>query len=128
MSNNQKYLQELYAEIKGWKNKLAFYEDDLRVLKSRLGEVSAKNSDQEVHALVERFQNKMIIQQEQLDILNHDLNTAAQTIQENIENNPQASDHRKADDHAGMRDRVNTFELLFNDLRRDLVGFTARWM
>lgn len=128
MSNNQKYLQELHAELKAWKNKLAFYEDDLAVMKKRLGEVSSKNTDHEVHAMVERFQNKMIIQKEQLDILNHDVDTAAKAIQDNIESNPQASDHRKADDHSELRDRVNTFEVLFNDLRKDQIGFTARWM
>jgi hypothetical protein len=51
-----------------------------------------------------------------------------QDIQENVEQNPQASDHRKVTDHSGLRDRVNTFELIFNDLRRELTGFSARWM
>ena len=46
---------------------LLFYDDDLKVLQNRLSEVSIKNTDKEFHAMIERFQNKLIIQKEQIE-------------------------------------------------------------
>ena len=80
-----KYLQELHAEHKAWLNTIKFYEDDLKVLQNRLSEVSIKNTDKEFHAMIERFQNKLIIQKEQIDILTHEINQHEQEILKNIE-------------------------------------------
>ena len=123
-----KYLQELHAEHKAWLNTIKFYDDDLKVLQNRLSEVSIKNTDKEFHAMIERFQNKLIIQKEQIDILTHEINQHEQEILKNIEENPIATDHRKVNNHADTRDKVQTFELIFNNLRKDLIKFTSTWM
>jgi hypothetical protein len=125
---NQKYLAELHHDHREWKNILSFYEEDLSVMRKRLEEVASKNSDREMHAWVERFQNKLIIQAEQIDILRHDINHCEDEIVKSVEDNPTASDRRKMDDHADLRERVQTFELLFNKLRKDLNAFVAKWM
>jgi hypothetical protein len=65
----QKYLSELHHDHREWKNLLSFYGEDLEIMKKRLEEISHKNSDREMHGWVERFQNKLIIQEEQIDIL-----------------------------------------------------------
>lgn len=126
--SDQKYLAELHHDHREWKNVLSFYEEDLTVMKKRLEEVAAKNSDREMHSWVERFQNKLIIQAEQIDMLRHDINSCESDIIQNIEDNPTASDRRKIDDHTELRERVQTFELLFNKLRKDLNAFVAKWM
>jgi hypothetical protein len=97
-------------------------------MKKRLEEVAAKNTDREMHGWVERFQNKLIIQSEQIDILRHDIKDCESDIVKNVEENPVASDRRKAEDHTDLRDRFQTFELLFNKLRKDLNAFVAKWM
>lgn len=125
---HQKYLAELHHDHREWKNVLSFYEEDIAVMKKRLEEVASKNTDRDMHGLVERFQNKLIIQKEQIDILRHDINDCEDSIIKNVENNPVASDKRKIDDHTELRERVQTFELLFNKLRKDLNAFVAKWM
>ena len=124
----QRYLTELHQDHREWKNVLSLYADDLVVMNKRLEEVSHKNTDREMHALVERFQNKLIIQAEQIDVLQHDINTCEAELVEEVKENATAVNRRKMDDHADLRDRMQTFELLFNKLRKDLNTFVAKWM
>ena len=124
----QKYLTDLHKEHSEWKNVLTFYEEDVETMKKRLEEVASKNTDREMHGWVERFQNKLIIQKEQIDILEHDINACEEVIVKNVTDNPVASDRRKIDDHIELRERIQTFELLFNKLRKDLNAFVAKWM
>ncbi|MBK9792512.1 MAG: hypothetical protein IPP60_05275 [Sphingobacteriales bacterium] len=124
----QKHLAELHHDHREWKNILFFYEEDIVTMRKRLEEVASKNTDREMHGLVERFQNKLIIQTEQIDILRHDINACEDVLVKNVEHNPVASDKRKIDDHTELRERVQTFELLFNKLRKDLNAFVAKWM
>ena len=126
--SQQKHLAELHHDHNEWKNLLSFYEDDISSMKKRLEEVASKNTDSEMQGWVERFQNKLIIQKEQIDILGHDINECENNIVKNVEDNPVASDKRKIDDHIELRERVQTFELLFNKLRKDLHSFVAKWM
>ena len=124
----QNYLTDLHKEHSEWKNVLTFYEEDVETMKKRLEEVASKNTDREMHGWVERFQNKLIIKKEQIDILEHDINACEEVIVKNVTDNPVASDRRKIDDHIELRERIQTFELLFNKLRKDLNAFVAKWM
>ena len=123
-----KTLVELHKEHRQWLKMISFYEEDLAVLKKRLEEVSIKNTDREMHGFVERFQNKLIIQAEQIDMLRHDIADHEVEIVNNVEANTTATNRRKLEDHADMRERVQTFEILFNKLRKDLNAFVAKWM
>lgn len=124
----QKYLSELHHDHREWRNILSFYQEDISTMRKRLEEVSSKNTDREMHGFVERFQNKLIIEAEQIDTLKHRINECEDNIMKNVENNPTASDHRKVDDHTELRESFQTFELLFNKLRKDLNAFVAKWM
>ena len=126
--STQKYLADLHHDHKEWMNVLSFYKEDIKIMNNRLEEVASKNSDREMHGWVERFQNKLIIQTEQIDILNHDIKDCESDIRKNVEDNPIASDRRKVYDHTELRDRFQTFELIFNKLRKDLNSFVAKWM
>ena len=58
------YLFDLHKAHVAWKKDLAFYEDELQVLKKRLSEVSIQNTSQDIKMKVEPFRNKFIIQKE----------------------------------------------------------------
>lgn len=105
-----------------------FYRDEMEIMKRRLAEVASKNTDKEVQAMVEHFQNQLILQDEQSDILRHDVGEYEKVIQVHIEKNEVAADHVKWNDHSHMRNRIETFENTMNDLRKDLIGFLAKWM
>ncbi|AWV98779.1 hypothetical protein [Arcticibacterium luteifluviistationis] len=119
------YLSDLHKDHKTWQEALAFYADDLTILKERLSEVSIKNTDQEIKKTVEQFQNQFIIQEEQIDILNHDIQISEDAIVENIKENPVASDHRKMSEKTDLADRMETFKKLFVEMKdtfNDFVG------
>jgi hypothetical protein len=125
---NQKSLSGLHIEHKEWLNKLLFYKDDLKIMQNRLNEIAAKNSSNDALVFVEKFENQFKIQNEQIDILNHDINKHVANIEKEISDNPVASDHRKMEDHSNERERMIRFEELFAELRKDLLIFLSKWM
>ena len=126
--NTQIALVDLHVEHKEWLNKLLFYKDDLKIMQSRLDEIASKNNHQEVLVFVERFENQFKIQNEQIDILKHDIKQHVNKIEDSIINNPIASNHRKMDDHAEERQKMIRFEELFAELRKDLLSFLSKWL
>ncbi|MBL7924548.1 MAG: hypothetical protein JNL88_10155 [Bacteroidia bacterium] len=124
----KKYVYDLHAEHKEWLNKMSFYKDEIKVMRNRLSEVAAKNTDREVQAHVEHFQNQLIVQDEQADILRHNIKEYENVIEDHLKKNDVAADHLKWDDHSHLRDDVDTFEKIINDLRRELITFLSRWM
>lgn len=119
---------ELHTEHKEWLNKLSFYKDDLQVMQNRLDEIVSRNTSKELMVNLEHFQNQLIIQHEQIDILKHEINEHEKSIEKSIIDNPVASDHRKMNDHSEYRDKMLRFEDLFHELRKDLMSFVAKWM
>ncbi len=120
------YLFDLHKAHIAWKKDLAFYEDDLEILKKRLGEVSIQNSSQDIKMKVEQFQNKFIIQKEQIDILNHDIQISDDAIEKNIKANPVASDHRKMSEKTDLNDRMETFKKLFTEMKGNFNRFVGK--
>jgi hypothetical protein len=124
----KKTIYQLHEEHKIWLNKLAFYKDELSIMKNRISEIAVKNTSKEVLALVEHFQNQLIVQKEQIDILSHDINKHESVIEDAADKNPTNVDHQKFEDHAAQRGQVETFEKIFNELRKELITFLSKWM
>lgn len=116
------------ADCKEMLNKVEFYKYDIKILQGRLGEIAQKNSATEVLSMVEHFQNQYIIQNEQADILNHDIKESRRKIEEEVNKNPVAVDHRTIDDNTELRDKVAQFEKSMADLRSESIRFFAKWM
>lgn len=124
----KKPLYDLHAEHTEWKNKISFYKDEMRIMKNRLGEVASKNTDKEVQAMTEHFQNQLIVQDEQSDVLMHDVNEYEKVIEQHLKNNETAADRVQWNDHSHMRNRIDTFEKIMSDLRKEQISFLTKWM
>jgi hypothetical protein len=125
MKTDQKYIYDLHTDHQTWTANLAFYADQLKIMQERLLEVSSKNTIAEVKIKVEQFQNRFLIQRNELDILRHDIKIAEEALQIEIKENPVAIDHRKVNDDASLRERADTYTQLFGDLRDDFNRFVA---
>src|SRR6201984_3491948 len=68
-----KHIDDLHFEHELWASEAKFYTDELKIYQKRLDEIASKNTSEDVRKQVEHFQNKFIIQKEQLDILNHEV-------------------------------------------------------
>lgn len=121
-------IYDQHAEHTNWLSKMKFYADEILVLKNRLGEIASKNSDKEVLAQVEHFQNQLIIQKNNIDEISHSIKMDEEALQKEIKDNPTAVDHRKVAYHAKEKEAVDAFEKNFNDMRAEFKTFAAKWM
>jgi hypothetical protein len=124
----KKTIYQLHEEHKTWLNKLSFYKDELKIMDSRILEVAKKNTSKEVRSLADHFNNQLIIQKEQIDILTHDIKSHELYLEAAALDNPNGIDTEKFSDHKKHRASIVTFEKLFKDLREDLIDFLSKWM
>jgi hypothetical protein len=121
-------LAVLHTEHSEWMKKLLFYEDELNVMLRRLAEIADRNTKTEVMARLEHFQNLMIVQKEQLDILKHGIREHEQGLADEVRRWPVASDHRKFPDHEDQRERMLRYGQLFEEMRTEFKDFVSEWM
>lgn len=123
-----KTIKELLEEHKIWLNKLLFYQDELIIMAGRIAEVEKKNTSKDVLALVDHFQNQLVVQKEQIDILKHDIKSHELFLEGAIIKNHDSIDDGKFSDHKKHRESILDFEKIFNDLRGELILFLSKWM
>lgn len=124
----KKTIYQLHEEHKTWLNKLLFYKDELKIMDKRILEVAEKNTSKEVRSLTDYFNNQLIIQKEQIDILTHDIKSHELFLEAAVLDNPNAIDHEKFSDHKKHRESIAVFEKLFKELREELIDFLSKWM
>jgi hypothetical protein len=125
MSTTLKPLNFLFAENEDWLKRLDFYKGETKILADRLKDAASLLQGSPAMAKVEHFQNQFIIQREQIDEIAHDVRDHQNYIENRVKENPTASDHRSLNDHPKLRDRVLTFEKLYNDMRKEFYQFIA---
>ncbi|MEO6229918.1 MAG: hypothetical protein ABJB11_12195 [Ferruginibacter sp.] len=118
----------LHSDHSEWTSKLDFYKDDIGVFQKRLQEVAGKNNAKDFSAELEHFQNQLILEQEQIDLLKHAINKHENVIEKSVISNPVASDHRRLPGHDDQHEDIKRFEELFASLRKELLAFLAVWM
>ncbi|MBS1638106.1 MAG: hypothetical protein JST26_19495 [Bacteroidetes bacterium] len=117
-----------HQEHAAWINKLAFYDDEIVIMQNRISEIAQKNSQKDVLAKVDHFQNQLIIQKKHVDDMRRHIKQDEKALEANVNSNPVASDHRKIEDHTDERNKMDGFELNFGELRAELNRFLAEWM
>ena len=111
-----------------WSKKIAFYKDEAKIMKERVAEIASKNSSKDILAQVEHFQTQLIVQQNNMDEIKHQINLCEDELIKNISKNSTAVDHRHIADHTKERDNINAFEKTFNQLRKELNVFVGQWL
>ena len=124
--NPQKYLSELHQEHNEFRSSLNFSKDELITFNHRLEEIAKANTVQDVMMQVEKFQNHFIRQREVLDELMHEIGEHEHEIVKMAEENNVATDHRKADDHGELREKVETFQKLYSELKSEYMAFLGK--
>ena len=125
---NGEKIDTLHTEHREWLNKLDFYKQDLGFLKNRLEEVASKNTSKDTLALVEHFQNQFIIQKNEMDEFRHAIKEHENLLEAAININPVAINRQRLNDHPEMRERMERFEKLFQELRMELLRFVSKYL
>ena len=123
-----KYITDLHFEHRVWLNTLAFRKEEIAIFEHRMEELVKRNTDKEMLAELEHFQNQYIREKEVIDELRHDIKQHENVLENSVKANPVAVDHRHFEDHPELRDRMETFERLNNELRTDFYRWAAKWM
>ncbi|TNE49773.1 MAG: hypothetical protein EP344_17830 [Bacteroidetes bacterium] len=110
-----------------WLNYLSFYKDEMDIFQRRLDEVVSKHlNDKEVMPQVEHFQNQLILQKEQHDILRHDIKQYENKIEAAYEANPVLAENSRVPGEDELAERVQTFARLFKEMKDAFYHFVAR--
>ena len=121
-------IYQQHEENREFTSKLDFYKDEIKILEGRLGELASKNSKNDILGELEKYQNQLIIQRNNIDEIAHKVKINEDALEREIEKNPVAVDHRHVPYHAAEKELVSGFEKNFNSLRADLNGFISKWM
>ena len=122
------YLEDLTNDHKSWLSELKLQRNQVEIFQKRLAEVLHKNTNREVQALAEQFQNKFIRQLEVIDILDHDIKKDQHKLGIYAREHPVALDHVYFQDHVNVRDRIFTNSRMWQDLRDSFYGFVEKWI
>jgi hypothetical protein len=124
----RRYMADLHFEHEMWSKALNFYAEELKIFEDRLAEVSQKNTDHDVKAKVEHFQNQFIREKEVIDTLLHEINEHEDELVKYAKEHPVALDHVYFQNHSGLDDKMRSFNKIWKELRNEYMRFLAEWM
>lgn len=128
MSKKHIYLKDLHEEHKAWLNEVKLYDEEIASFENRLGEVVTKNTNKDLLANLEHFQNSLIRHKEVNDQIKHDINKHEQELAQFAEQNQVALDRKYFEDHPDLRENVQMERKLFAELKDELNNFLAKSM
>ena len=111
---------------KTWLNYLSFYKDEMHIFQKRLEDVATKHSEPDFLASVEHFQNQLILQKEQHDILRHDIKQYENRIEAKYGKNPVLAENVRPEPELELADRVETVSRLFHEMKDEFYRFLSR--
>ncbi len=116
------------SEKSSWLRGIEFYQDEIKIMRNRLSEVSNANTARELKKKVEQFQNQFNVHEEQLKKLKHAVNNHAIHISNDFENHHGQLERGTLIEHDTMRDDYVNTEKLFNEMRHDFNRFLSKYL
>lgn len=128
MTTKAIYIRDLYFEHEMWKKELNFCADEIAFLTKRLEEITFFHEDEkDMLREVEHFQNQFIVQKQNIDQFTHDINKKEHELAEFAKDHPIAVDHVHFEDHAKIRDNMEGFARIYNELKQEFRQFLVKW-
>ncbi|MFN5622249.1 MAG: hypothetical protein ACK478_13185 [Flavobacteriales bacterium] len=121
-------VSNISAEHSSWLRGIEFYQDEIKIMRRRLSEVSNKNTAREVKKRVEQFQNQFKVHEEQLNKLRHSVSGHAKNIDSDLIAHHGQLERATVAEHDTMRDDYVNTEKLFNEMRHDFNRFLSKYL
>jgi len=128
LAEKRVHMADLHSDHQLWLNTLRFCKDETIIFNKRMEEIARRNTGREVLAELEHFQDRYIRENEVIDELRHDIKQHENILEKESKERPVAIDHRLFSDHGELRDRVETFEKLYKELKDELHRWLAKRM
>lgn len=119
-------MPEMHAENVKWLSSMNFYEEEIKIFNKRLEELVKVNTSHDLLAQVEHFQNQFIRQREVIDEMKHEFRIEEQSIEDTIGHRQGNVAGSVAPHHHEMKDRFETFEKIYKDLKTEFEAFVSR--
>lgn len=116
----------LHKECKEWLSQLDLFYRELSLFQNHLKDVTDRNSGEEVMRQVEHFQNRFIIEKENLDTLKHDVSVHDQAMAREIQSGSILEDRDYTGDQFDLRHRVYMQEKLFREMKHEFYNFLGK--
>jgi len=121
-------ISELHFQHQLWMNELDFYKQELKILQERLEEVAYKNTSKEAHVFIEQFQNRFLIQNNEMDMLRHNIRRNEEEAVKEAKKYWKRADYETSKEYIELQDRIVQFEKLYKELKQDFFKFISKWM
>jgi hypothetical protein len=122
-------ITHLNNEHSDWLRALAFYKDELNILKERLQEIAGKNNGNNIGPVIEHYQNQFEIQLNNLSRLTHNINKNLNDIGVEVKHNDAGYvDSSLVEQYYRLKDMFIAEEKTLNELRHTFNRFAAEWI
>ncbi len=112
-----------------WLRSLNFYKTEISILKGLLTEIAGKNTGSEVAMDVEHFENQFKIQNENIDVLAHDIHANIHAISTQVQGSSAGYiDDKLVEEHAALGERYLSEEVTVRELTQEFRKFAEKWM
>ncbi len=119
-----------HVELLEWLKALDFYKNELRFWRKHLSHVVVSNTNKDILREAEHFQNQVIIQVDQIDLLHHDVKQFENKLDEEFEAVSKGGklSQQIIEVEVSLRERMKTFEHIYVDLKHDYYSFLRKYM
>ena len=119
-------IEYFHNELSDWKKLLLFFKDEIRIFNHRLADVLDRNSKVEILAQVEQFQNQFILQNEQFDILRHEVHLIEAGVEKNLLLQGKSFSEQALKDQHLLRERIFQAERIFLETKHEFYRFLSK--
>ena len=109
-----------HAENREFESRLAFYKDELSIFENQLENVAKEEKHQRQLAKIEKFQNQLEIQKNNINDLTHELQRDEKIIDKQF---TKVANLSEAVHHSKEKELLGSFEKNFKELKEDFQSF-----
>ncbi|MBT8185072.1 MAG: hypothetical protein KJN76_09530 [Eudoraea sp.] len=120
--------EDLHFEHVQWRSELAFWKDELKSFKNRLGELVARWSKIEVLKQLEHYQNEFILHEGIIDDLLEDIEIHETRIAAQTKAEQDVLDAYLVKKHMEFRHKMETQRQIYADLKKEFFRFLSKYM
>lgn len=128
MKNELIYNVNLHFEHEIWQRELNFWEDELKSFHLRLDELADRWTDHEVLVKIEKFQNRFMIQEKEIDALKDQIAMHELNMSGHYEKNEDVLNKTFVNQHIQFREILERERNLYQTLKKDFFRFLTKYL
>jgi hypothetical protein len=112
------HFDELHQDHNTWIQELEFCKLEISFFQQMLENFARMQKDGSQNAVIEQFQNKLILQREQVDLLMHDVKEQETKLQDFIKAHEKNIEFVTFKDHTNWRNKMSIYRKLYAEMKQ----------